>query len=209
MPAGGKQNSKDVLEFLGGLGSSDRGDDIKLGHTAKALIECGEFLIKKATANLQKKGHIATGETATSMHVANLQTQTTKMSLDVVLLSTYKFLDQGVRGTEGGAGKYAFKTKFPSKKMATALLKWIRTRSMKGRTKYKPKGAVEKKDVQLNKVVRSADNFKSLAYAVATNIKKKGIKKTSFFSDAIKDTKDFQKKKFAQAFKLDIIENLS
>jgi hypothetical protein len=209
MPAGGSQNSKQTLEFLGELGTTDRGDKVPLSHSANALVQLGEFLIKTATKNLQKKGHTATGETASSMRIVNLDIRTIKMSLDIEILDTYKFLDQGVKGTESGAGKYSFKTSHPNKKMATAILKWARKRSLSGKTKYKPKGVNEAKDVKMNKMVTGSDNLKGMAYAISTNIKKFGIEKTLFFSDAVKDTKALQKKKYADAFKLDIIENLS
>jgi hypothetical protein len=203
------QNSKSVLDHLNTIGSKDRGDDVALNRSAAALIELGEYLITTARKNLNDKGHTATGETASSMRVVNINVNTMKMSLDVELVNTYKFLDQGVKGTEGGAGKYSFKTKYPSKKMATAILKWARKRSLSGKIKYKAKGAQEAKDKKINKVVSQSDNLKSLAYAISTNIKKHGIDRTLFFSNAIKETKALQKKKFAEAFKLDIIENLS
>lgn len=203
------QNSKEVLDFLETLGSKDRGDNVTLGHTARVLGELAGFLIEEATANLQNKGHMATGETAASMKIVNVKANTNIMSLDVELLSTYKFLDQGVRGTEGGAGKYSFKTKYPSKKMALAILKWYRKRGAGGKIKYKAKSKNEGKNQKLNRAIKNADNLKSLAYATATNIKKKGIEKTLFFSNAIKATKARQKQMYAKAFKLDIIESIN
>lgn len=209
MPAGGKQNSNEVLEFLGGLGTTDRGDKTPLNNTAKALIELGEFLIKKASDNLQNKGHVASGGTISSMKIVNLDTKTMGMSLDIQILDTYKFLDQGVKGTESGKGKYAFKNAHPNKKMADAILKWAKKRSLSGKTKYTPKGTVEAKNVELNKKQSGSGNLQSMAYAMATNIKKHGIERTLFFTDAVKDTKAHQKKVYANAFKIDIIENLS
>src|SRR4249920_254290 len=117
----GLQNTKGTLNFLGTLGTVDRGDELPLNNTAKGLVELAGFLIETATDNLQKKGNIATGDTASSMKIVNLDLQGVKKSLDVQILSTYKFLDQGVKGTEGESGKYYFKTKHQGKKAQQAI----------------------------------------------------------------------------------------
>lgn len=203
----GIQNSRGTLDFLGTIGTTDRGDDVSLRHTAKALVELGVFLMDTATRNLQKKGNVATGNTASSMKAKDIEIGGTHMSLDIEIASTYKFLDQGVKGVESGTGKYAFKTKRPGKKMALALLKWIKARLVA--TKYKAISKTERKNQKVKAISDAATSQKSLAYAMATNIKKHGIKPTHFFSDAVEATKKLQKKKYADAFKLDIIETLN
>lgn len=203
----GLQNKKNTLDFLGTIGSSDRGD--AMPATAKALVELAGFLIETATDNLQKKGNMATGQTASSMKIVNLDLAAPKMSLDVEILSTYKFLDMGVKGVDGGAGKYAFKTKFVSKKMALAILKWLKKRSAGGRVKYKAVSKNERKNKRLNKIVNAAKSRQTLAYAIAGSIKKKGIKRTLFFTNAVKATQKETKKVFAEGLKIDIINSLS
>ena len=211
----GTQNSAGTIKWLGGFGSSDKGDQVSLNHTATALRDLAEFLIDTATRNLQKGGNVATGETASSMQIVNVKTNAARLSMDVEILSTYKFLDKGVRGTESGAGKYAFKTKYPNKKMATEILKWVRKRSIV--SKYSPHSsrqdnlrgaAVETKNKEIKNLKDRATNYKSLAYAISTNIKKHGIKKTGFFTNAVAATLKEQKARYARAFKLDVIENL-
>jgi hypothetical protein len=207
----GIQNSNSTLKWLGGVGSTDKGDRVSLNNVATALVELGEFLIVKAERNLDKKGNRATGKTASSMKLVNLQTNATKMSLDVEIISTYKFLNDGVKGVESGTGKYAFKSKYPNKKMAGEIKKWLRVRKIV--SKYAPISKTESKNKKINKMVQSADGkLTGLSYAIATNIKKKGIKPTYFFSgknySAVEMTQKEQKKRFAKAFKLDIIENL-
>ena len=54
-----------------------------------------------------------------------------------------------------------------------------------------------------------AKNREALSYAVATNIKKRGIKPTKFFTKAIETARREQKTLFADALKLDIIESLN
>lgn len=205
----GLQNASATLDYLGTIGSSDRGDTVNLSNTAKVLVELGENLIKKASDNLQSKGHVATGGTIASMRIINIDVKTVVMSLDIEILSSYKFLDQGVRGTVTGSGKYSFKTPYPSKKMATAILKWARKRGRSGKIKYTAKSVNEAKSKKIHKIVSASDNLKGMAYGMATNIKKHGIEKTLFFTKAVKDTRELQKTKLGQAFKLDIIQQLN
>lgn len=207
----GTQNSSNTIKWLGGIGSDDRGDRVSLNNVAKSLIELGEFLITKARTNMDRGGHVASGNTSKSMNIENLQTNSTKMSLDVVIDSKYKFLNDGVKGVESGQGKYSFKSKYPNAKMAKAIREWLRKRKVV--TKYKAISKTEAKNKKIEKLVKSADGkLTGLSYAISTNIKKHGIKPTYFFSgksySAVEATKKEQKKRFAQAFKLDIIENL-
>lgn len=203
----GVQNSKAVLDFLGTIGSKDRGDNVSLSNSAKALVDLADIIITEARANLDKGGNVATGDTASSMKAKDIQVNGTKLELDIEILSTYKFLNDGVKGVNGGTGKYSFKSIHPSKKMATALLKWARKRSIA--TKYKAISKGEKKNQSIKKMVKQADNYKSLAYAMATNIKKKGIRPTKFFSKAIAEGEKQKSKLFSKALRLDIIETLS
>lgn len=218
----GIQNSKSTLSFLDTIGTNDRGDKVVLSATAKALVQLAEFLILTASDNMDRKKNVATGGTISSMKIVNLDLRSVKMSLEVEILSTYKFLDQGVKGVGGsGTGKYQFKNLHVSKKMATAILKWLRRRGMRAKTYPKKYGAygtklktggtgkIERKDLKINKQVSSANNFKSLAYAVSTAIKKNGIKPTYFFTNAVKATERKQKEMFAEAFRIDIINSLN
>ena len=205
------QNNSSTIKWLGGVGGITKSDQVSLNHVATALVELSEFLIDKASNNLTKGGHVATGGIISSMAAENVKTNATKMSLDIVIASDYKFINSGVKGVESGSGKYAFKTKYPNKKMAGAIKKWLKVRRIV--SKYAPISKTETKNKKINKLVESADGkLTGLSYAIATNIKKRGIKPTYFFSgksfSAVEATKKEQKKRYARAFKLDIIENL-
>jgi hypothetical protein len=205
----GIQNNKSTLDYLSTIGTTDRGDVLPLSETGKALVELAAFLIETATANLQRKGNIATGATASSMKIVNVDLNGPVKSLDVEILKTYDFLNSGVKGTNGGTGKYQFKTKFANRKMMLAILKWLKKRSAGGKTKYKAVSANERKNKKINKTVSQAKSRESLAYAVSVNIKKKGIKPTKFFTNAIRDTQKEAKKKLGAAIKFDIINSLN
>ena len=203
----GIQNSNKTLSFLDGLGSNDRGDKVEFNNVGAALVELADFLITEARSNMDKNGNTATGQTASSMKAGPLQTNASKLQVDISIDSTYKFLDQGVKGVEGGTGKFSFKSKYPSKKMALAILKWMRKRGVA--TKYKAISKTERKNQRIKSLIKKSDNLKGLAYAISTNIKKKGIKPTKFFTKAIEATKKEQKKRFAEALKVDIIETFN
>lgn len=205
----GSQNSKATLDYLGGIGSDDRGDSLELSNSAAALVTLAGVIIGEATDNLERNGNTATGETATSMKARDIVVQGTNYELDIEIASTYKFLNDGVKGVESGTGKYSFKTKRVSKKMAKAILRWLKVRSLSGKVKYKAISKNEGKNKRIHKVVSEAKNREALSYAVATNIKKRGIKPTKFFTKAIETAKREQKKLFADALKLDIIESLN
>lgn len=201
--------------FLERIGTTDRGDALPLGNCAKALVSLADFLIENARGNLDKGGNVASGDTASSMKAKDIVIHGNQFELDIEILKTYKFLDQGVKGVESGQGKYSFKSKFANKKMAAAIKKWLKVRRVVSKYKAystdpKNKGKTEKKNKRIKKMVDSVDGrLTGLSYAIATNIKKKGIKPTKFFSKAIEATKREQKEKYAAAFKLDIIESLN
>ncbi len=214
------QNSKSTLDFLGTIGSDDRGDKVKLNNVAKALVELSAFLIGTASDNMDRKKNVATGDTISSMQATDIQTNGTRLKIDVMIASTYKFLNDGVKGVDGGKGKYQFKNTRVSKRMALAILKWVRRRGLRARTypskygaygtklKTGGRGKIEQKDIGIKKMADAATSQKSLAYAIATNIKKNGIEPTHFFSNAVKETSKRAKDKLGKALKIDIVESL-
>jgi len=214
----GLQNSVKTLDYLGNIGGTDRGDSLRLSKSAQSLLKLAGLLIETASDNLEASKHVSTGNTISSMKVVNADLKAPVMSVDIQILKTYKFIDQGVKGTRGGAGKYAFKNEWAGKKMRAAIEKWLRTRSKRAKTypsKYRPystktqgKGGIEQKDVGIKKKVDAAKSMKSLAWAVSVAIKRKGIPRTLFFTKAIKETQKKAKKVLGEGLKLDIIESI-
>jgi len=194
---------------LSELGTIDRGADLPLVNTAKTLVNMAAFLITEAQKNLNADGTNATGDLEESLHVENLAIDGSRMSVDVMILDRYKFVNDGVKGVKSGKGKYQFKTIFPNKKMATSILKWFRSGKMRTSSIRKPLGGkTEEKNIRLRDTVNKADDLKRLAYATSVNIKKHGIKPTKFFTKAVKKTEQEWKKELAKGFKIDIIESL-
>lgn len=97
----------------------------------------------------------------------------------------YDFVNKGVKGTKSGPNSiYKFKSKYPSRAMVNAIKEWIDTNKIAGKKDDQKfnRSALQIKRDRLTKV----DN--SLAYAIATNIKQKGISQTRFFDEAIEYT---------------------
>lgn len=203
IPSGKKQLA---LAGLDSLGSNDRGDSLELSETAKALVDIAYCVVSTAQDNLDKDGSVATAELESSIQAENIKIDGTSLSVDIVLLDRYKFINDGVKGVESGKGKYQFKTIYPSKKMATAILKWVRKRGIA--TKYKAISKTERKNKRIKKMIEESDNLKGMAYAISTNIKKKGIKPTKFFTKALKGCTDNLPDVIAKGYKLDIINSL-
>lgn len=193
------QNNKSTLDYLGTIGSNDRGDSLKLSNSAQALVTLAGIIIGEASDNLDKGGNTATGKTASSMKATNIVTKGTNLELDIQIASTYKFLNDGVKGWKSGKGKYQFKKTPPGKKMVGAIKKWIKVRSIV--TKYKAISANESKNKKISK--------DTMAYAMAVKVKRDGIEPTKFFTKALATARKEQKRLFADALKLDIIESLN
>jgi hypothetical protein len=107
----------------------------------------------------------------------------------------YDFVNKGVKGADSSQSKsttspYGFKSKYPSKKMATAILLWVRQNAMMGRNEDQTKNlsSLQQKRKSFKQTVTKTNDFKSLAYAISTSIKTKGLKETLYFDDALRDT---------------------
>lgn len=192
---------------LDNLGSTDRGDKVTLSNSAQVLVKMADYLITEAQKNLDRKGSVATGELESSIKAKDIEIDGSKLSLDIELLDRYKFINDGVKGTEGGTGKYQFKTNRPSKGMQKSIKAWLRLRGRRA-MKYKAISKTERKDQGIARTRAKADSQESLAWAVATSIKKNGIKPTKFFTNAVRATEKEFKKELAAGFRLDIIESL-
>jgi hypothetical protein len=108
----------------------------------------------------------------------------------------YDFQNKGVAGVgKTIASPYSFKSIYPSRKMVTEILLWLRTAKNASRFEDQKKGlsALQTKRKTLGEAVDQSKRLSSTAYAIATGIKKAGIKQSLFFDDAISKTfgKDF------------------
>lgn len=123
--------------------------------------------------------------------------------MDISALFYYKFVDQGVKGTKKGSGKYAFKNDGVGKKMMIAIRKWVIREGLKHKSdKYK---AITKREAKRKSIT---DTSTSTAYAIAKSVKQKGIEPSGFFTDAVRSTQAAANEELGAALKIDIINTL-
>lgn len=200
--SGNKQLGAAGLDLLG---SNDRGDAMPMNKTAETLVKMAGHLIGEAQNNLDKSGSTAKGELESSLHATDIQADGKRMSIDIMILDRYVFIDKGVNGVEHSQGSpYSFKTKKPSIGMKNSIKSWLRRRGARA-MKYTAISKTERKDQGIKRMKTKADSQDGLAWAVATSVKKKGIRATKFFTKAVKSTEKEFKKEIAAGFKLDII----
>jgi len=95
------------------------------------------------------------------------------------------FMDSGVDGMKvRHNSEYSFKYKFASKKMVAPISKWITRRGIKLHTTTK----TSKASSRTGKLRDVSKARTSLAWAIATAVKRDGIEPTHFISDALQET---------------------
>jgi hypothetical protein len=81
----------------------------------------------------------------------------------------YEFVDEGVKGIQNqrpNTGRFSFKNDKPNRKMVESIQDWGARKGRQGVTKV---------------------NARSVAYATAISVKRKGIRETRFFRDSTED----------------------
>lgn len=169
------------------------------------LIELAGFLVGTAQENLVRADRVESGGLSESLKIVNPQVLNgTVMQVDIEANDYYKFVDGGVAGTESGTGEFAFKNNRVSKKMMTAIRKWLIREGIKGTTDRKYKGISKREDFRKS----ITETSQRVAYAIATSIKKKGLKQTNFFKNAVSETEALVEKELGRALSIDIIRSL-
>lgn len=108
----------------------------------------------------------------------------------------YDFVNKGVKGTASESkapnSPYTFKYEYPKwgGEFHKAILNWYRRNASYGRkeTQKKNLSGLQRKRKKLLKMVDAEKSKKSLAYATAISIKRKGLKTTGFFDKAMEQS---------------------
>jgi hypothetical protein len=182
------------------------------------LFEAGLDFNNTIRKNLEKAGAIASGD-LTDVGVPNAYSNDGVFTLEVGYpigskqLTYYDFINQGVKGVGGknakpkkNSGKYSYKSKFPNRKMALNIYKWLNQARKTVSADKLDLSKTQKKKRKLTQILTEAENKKRLSYAISTAIKRDGIRATYYFDRAIKENfgKDF-KDSIAEALGGDII----
>lgn len=167
----------------------------ELPSTKQIIILSAANFIEKVKENLQKQGKVVTGKLEDGITQGDLIEDRSGMEIDLGYLDSdsaskyYDYVNKGVTGYASGKpnSEYGFKSLKVSAQMVKSLLQWYRKRGNAARREDQVKklSATQRKNKRLKKQVDAAKNLKSLAYATAVSIKKKGIRKSGFFDDAV------------------------
>ena len=186
-----KQLQAELLDegLLNRLGAQ-REDLSKLTLTEQLLIRSAANFIERVKQNIEVLGISDTGALSDDISQGELTKQggTYSISLGYPANSAaakyYDFVNKGVRGVKSKTpnSPYSFKNLGVSRKFQDNIFSWIKRNNVKGDVAITKRQA---KRQSLSKMASAATNQKSLAYAVAVGIKKKGLRKTRFFDNAV------------------------
>ena len=141
----------------------------RLIETEKYLAQIKDKIISESQRNLKARGQNVSNRLSSSIK-GNIKENKNSIEIDFDMKRYGVFQDRGVQGTESGKSFSNFR--YTRKKPPMSVfLPWIKKRGLKGR----------------DKKTGRFTTHKSLAFAIANSIYKKGIKPTLFF------TKPFEK----------------
>ena len=195
-----KQIEAEVLAKLESKGfgiSATEFDEItELKGIEELMVLAAANFILQVQENLNQAGKIDTGTLASDIEKGEITNAGGVYSIDVgypkgsKASKYYDFVNKGVKGTRSGTpadSPYSFRSDMPGPSMTSAIAGWYRRHASYGRkeTQKKNLSAVQRKRKKLSKMVDANKRIKSLAFATAVNIKRRGLKKTGFFDKAI------------------------
>jgi hypothetical protein len=171
----------------------------KLPILEQALAEFGLDFNNAIVDNLEKAGAIGKGKLAEPA-MPTITKFGTKYVLNLGYpkgspqIEYFDFINKGVKGAKTGTPAdtpYSFKNSFPNRKMAANIFSWLNTARKQVRadnvtaSKDGGESPTQIKRQKLKSMVTGAQNKRSLAYAISTNIKKRGIAQTKYFDNAV------------------------
>lgn len=202
MAKSNKQIEQEVLALLDsqGISSKDVFELEEFPPLNKYLVLSAANFVLKVQKNLRDAKKIDTGRLSSDIESGDVDVTESGLSITVGYpegseANNYAdFVNKGVKGAvdkrRAPGSPYSFKNQYPNKKMALQLAKWYRRQSIsaKKETKITTRRGLQKKRQSLSTMASQANSLKSLAYATAANIKKKGLRKTGFFDKAVDST---------------------
>ncbi len=156
-------------DIVGRLIQQGLGEELFTGKPSDPVVATTlsyvELLVEELKAELEEQGINATGGLSASIRPAEVQITEGGLSVSITADDYAKFIDEGVTGVEDKSvvSDYSFKDLKVAPSMAEAIRKWIPTRGL---------------------MVREGQTYESMSYAIATGVKKKGIKARPFIEKA-------------------------
>jgi hypothetical protein len=195
MPKSIKQLQDELLSggLLNQLGSSrkDYAELNELPTLEKYIILAASNFILKVKDNIEVLGISDTGNLSDDISQGELTKRGGTYSITLGYPKNspaskyYDFVNKGVKGVKSKSpnSKYSFKNLGVSRKMLSNIQSWVNRNSI--RTNEVAITQRQARRQSLSNMSNESTRRKSLAYAVAVGIKKKGLRKTSFFDSAI------------------------
>lgn len=187
--------------FLDTLGSDE---DLQPVETLGTLVQLAGELVDTAQENLNRADRVASGALSASLKILNPDIVGNSIQVDIEALYYYTFIDLGVKGTTSGNGHYAFKNNYVGKAMMKAIRKWVIREGLKMRA-TKKYSAITSREAKRKNI---SDTSTSTAYRIAAAVKRKGIRRSNFFTGAVKKIENTVADKLGAAFQIDIINSL-
>lgn len=189
--------------FLETLGQNRDDVGVALAATDAAIIRAAARFIEDAVDNLIKSDRISSGYLQDSIKPVVKQWENGVNIIQIMVADYYKFVDRGVKGLKGGnsLSGYQFRTANPSKRMVDAIEAWVRHEKL---TFKNTKVAVSPREHK-RATIESAS--RATAYMIAKSIKRKGLKPSRFWTDAIEELEKDIATGVADALRIDVIES--
>jgi hypothetical protein len=181
---------------------------------ATALYNSAVHFMQKAGDNLEKADRIAGGALVDSIKPTDVIIMGKVMTVNINVNDYYKFVDQGVKGWKDSSVNSPYGFKAPGKKgtapknskMVAAIKQWLTTEAAKATGAAERKRPITQREVRRNKIT---DASTSAAIFTTMMIKRKGLKKTNFWTDSVKDLEQYIAGEFETALKIDVINSLT
>jgi hypothetical protein len=158
----------------------------KMEDLEMALLQVAALFKILAQANLDAQNAVDRGLLGDSIQFDEVQYMGGVYAVDISVLDYYDFVNQGVHGVSSShlsakGSPYKYKNLYVSKSFMQSIRKWIIRHGLKSSAR-----PVKKKPIGTERKTLSFENSSNaMAYAVATSIKKKGLRGTHFWDDAI------------------------
>lgn len=154
------------------------------------VLSAANFILK-VKENIEALGISDTGALSDDLAEGELQKSNQGYSITMgypqgsKAAKYYDFVNKGVKGVKTGTpnSPYAFKNIGVSRAMLSNIYSWVNRNGLRGNDVAITKRQAKRQS--LSKMVSEASKKKSLAYAIAVNIKKRGLKQTRFFDNAV------------------------
>ena len=165
-----------IDNFISGL-ERNTSTDVESNSVEVILIEWAAMFIEDCRERLQQSGNISSGNLAQNI-TPIIDSANGIYTLSIRLPEYYDFINKGVQGVNGSnPSQYKFKTLKVSYDMMKSIRKWMIRNNLKA--------TVQNKKFKHKSVKTFEQTSNSAAFAIATGIKKKGIKGSHYFDNAL------------------------